>query len=122
MLSVVAYRLLLFWCGFAGAWLTGSLIRDEIAYERKMRKQMRQLRGCMLSALSRLQTIARECRLARREIEQELGVTSHSEEMRKAALMHLDVVRAAARAAERELESMSVSRVPADSYPYRRSG
>jgi cob(I)alamin adenosyltransferase len=71
----------------------------------------------MLSALSRLQSIARECTLARCEIEQELGVTSHSEEMRKAALMHLDVVRAAARAAERELQSMSVNRAAVDSYP-----
>lgn len=71
----------------------------------------------MLSTLSRLQTIARECMLARREIEQELGVTLHSEEMRKAALMHLDVVRAAARAAERELASMSVNRAAVDSYP-----
>jgi cob(I)alamin adenosyltransferase len=69
-----------------------------------------------LSALSRLQSIARECMLARREIEQEFGVTSHSEEMRKAALMHLDVVRAAARAAEREVQSMSVSRAAVDSY------
>ena len=43
MLSVVAYRLLLFCCGFGAAWLTGRLIRDEIAYERKMREQMRRL-------------------------------------------------------------------------------
>jgi hypothetical protein len=64
----------------------------------------------MLNALSRLHRIARECRLARCEIEQELGITSHSEEMRKAALLHLDVLTAAARAAERELESMSVNR------------
>lgn len=69
----------------------------------------------MLSTLCRLQTIARECTLARGEIEQELGVTTHSEEMRKAALMHLDVVRAATRAAERELESLSVKRAAADS-------
>jgi hypothetical protein len=72
----------------------------------------------MLSALSRVQSIARECRLARREIEQELGVTSYSEEMRQAALMHLDVLRAAAYAAERELESISVNRAAVDSYPY----
>jgi hypothetical protein len=45
VLSVVAYRLLLFCCGFAGAWLTGRLIRDEIAYERNMRDLMRQLGG-----------------------------------------------------------------------------
>jgi cob(I)alamin adenosyltransferase len=70
----------------------------------------------MLRALSRLQTISRECMLVRSEIEQELGVTLHSEEMRKAALMHLDVVRAAVRAAERELQSMSVQRATADSY------
>ena len=43
MLRVVAFRLLLFCCGFAGAYLTGWLIRDEIAYEGRMREQMRQL-------------------------------------------------------------------------------
>jgi uncharacterized membrane protein len=42
-LLTVAYRLVSFFCGFAAAWLTGRLIRDEIAYERKMREQMRQL-------------------------------------------------------------------------------
>jgi len=42
---MVAYRLLLFCCGFAGAYLTGWLIRDEVEYERKIRKQMRQLEG-----------------------------------------------------------------------------
>jgi hypothetical protein len=68
------------------------------------------------SALSRLQSIARECGLARREIEQETSITLHSEEMRRAALMHLDVVRAAARAAERELQSMSVKGPAADPY------
>ena len=61
-----------------------------------------------MRAIERIQGIARECRLAQREIEQELGVTSYSEERRKAALMHLDVVRAAALAAERELEAISV--------------
>jgi hypothetical protein len=70
----------------------------------------------MLSALSRVQSIARECTLARSEIEQELGVTSYSEEMRQAALMHLDVLRAAACAAERDVESMSVNRAAADFY------
>ena len=45
MLSVVAYRLLLFCCGLAAAWLTGHLVRDEIAYERDMREQIRQLEG-----------------------------------------------------------------------------
>jgi len=70
----------------------------------------------MLSALARLQSIVRECSLARREIEQELGITSHSEEMRQAALMHLNVVRAAACAAEREVASMSVSRSAVNSY------
>ena len=68
----------------------------------------------MLSALSRLQSIALECTLARREIEQELGVTSYSEQMRQAALLHLDVLRAAACAAERELQSMSVNRAAGD--------
>ena len=43
LLSVVAYRLLFFCCGFGAAWLTGRLIRDEIAYERKVREQMRRL-------------------------------------------------------------------------------
>lgn len=43
MLSVGAYRLLLFCCGFAAARLTGRLIRDEIAYEREVREQMPQL-------------------------------------------------------------------------------
>lgn len=43
MLNVVAYRLLLFCCGFGAAWLTGRLLRDEITYERKMREQMRRL-------------------------------------------------------------------------------
>lgn len=60
------------------------------------------------SALSRLHSISRECGLARRDIERELGVTLHSEQMRRAALAHLDVLRAAASAAERELQSMSV--------------
>jgi hypothetical protein len=69
----------------------------------------------MLTALSHVQSIARECTLARREIEEQLGITSYSEEMRKAALMHLDIVKAAARAAERELQSMSVNRAGADS-------
>jgi hypothetical protein len=41
LLSVVAYRLLFFCCGFGAAWLTGRLILDEIAYERKVREQMR---------------------------------------------------------------------------------
>jgi len=71
----------------------------------------------MVDALSRLQTIAHECGLARTELEQALGITSHSEQMRQAALMHLDVVRAAASAARRELESMSVRRAEVDSYP-----
>jgi hypothetical protein len=45
VLNVVACRLLLFCWGFGAAWLTGRLIRDEIAYERKVREQMRRVKA-----------------------------------------------------------------------------